>query len=73
MIVDVPVLWTGADLTAAESYIQNVVTKVADPKVKAVSLAFQNDGWGCDWHPSLKTHDSMATALTQELKTTLGW
>jgi hypothetical protein len=31
------------------------------------------DGYGCDWHPSAATHAKMATLLTAELKTRLGW
>jgi hypothetical protein len=31
------------------------------------------DGFGCDWHPSLKTHQKLAVELTAKLRSELGW
>jgi lysophospholipase L1-like esterase len=71
-------LLTGADLATARTYIANVVQKrndAGDAKVQAFELAPTNaaDGYGCDWHPSLKTHQVMAEALTAKLREELGW
>ena len=32
-----------------------------------------SDGFGCDYHPSLATHQKMATQVTAVLRSTLGW
>jgi lysophospholipase L1-like esterase len=69
----VPTLLGGSDLSTAESYIQNVVTQKNDAKIEAFSMNFTQTGWGCDYHPSLATHESMGEALTQKLKTLMGW
>jgi lysophospholipase L1-like esterase len=71
-------LLTGADLATARTYIANVVKQrndAGDAKVQAFELAPTNaaDGYGCDWHPSLKTHQVMAEALTAKLRAELGW
>lgn len=71
-------LLNGADLTTARLYIANVVKKrndAGDAKVQTFELAPTNaaDGYGCDWHPSLKTHQVMADALTAKLRAELGW
>ena len=46
------------------------------PRVEG-TLAFETqnaeDGYGCDWHPSLRTHEIMAEALVAELRDDLGW
>ena len=72
----IPTLLSGADLTAAKTYIEKAVAlrkTAGDAKVSAVVLSFTQDGWGCDWHPSLKTHASMGAALGGELKKLMGW
>ncbi|MGC4094479.1 MAG: SGNH/GDSL hydrolase family protein [Polyangiaceae bacterium] len=65
----------GADLTLVRTSLQNIVTSLNDPKIKAFELAptAEADGWGCDWHPSLATHRKMADQLTAVLKTALAW
>jgi hypothetical protein len=42
------------------------------------NLAFANInvdpiGWGCDYHPSVATHEAMAELLADELALQLGW
>jgi lysophospholipase L1-like esterase len=69
----VPTLLGGSDLTAAESYIQNVVAAKNDPNMEAFSMDFTSTGWGCDYHPSLSTHESMGAALTTKLKSLMSW
>jgi lysophospholipase L1-like esterase len=72
----VPTLLSGSDLTTAESYVKKAVATrnaAGDMNVEAHSMAIQSDGWGCDWHPSLKTHAFMGQALTDTLKDRMGW
>jgi len=78
LLATVGPLLTGADLATARTYIANVVKKrndAGDAKVQSFDLAPTNaaDGYGCDWHPSLKTHQVMADALTAKLRAELGW
>jgi lysophospholipase L1-like esterase len=68
----------GTDLTTARSFIQSAVQARAaqgDTLVRTFELAPTNpsDGYGCDWHPSLRTHEIMAEALTAALRSELGW
>ncbi len=71
-------LLAGEDLSGARDYIQNAVdarASAGDAKVKTFELAptNPNDGYGCDWHPSLRTHEVMAETLTSVLRDELGW
>ncbi|HLV67799.1 MAG TPA: SGNH/GDSL hydrolase family protein [Polyangiaceae bacterium] len=71
-------LLSGADLTTARSSIDNAVSRRAqagDSKVKTFALTPTDpaDGYGCDYHPNLTTHQKMAAELTTELEQTLGW
>ena len=71
-------LLRGEDLEKARRDIASAVSTrntAGDTNVKAFELATTdaNDGWGCDWHPSLKTHQKMSTTLTAKLKAELGW
>jgi hypothetical protein len=36
-------------------------------------MTVQSEGWGCDYHPSLKTHANMGASLTAVLKDKMGW
>ena len=68
----------GANLTAIKGHLQKVIaTRSAEGDAKMSFLEFpvqqQADGYGCDWHPSPATNAKMATLLTAELKTRLGW
>jgi lysophospholipase L1-like esterase len=71
-------LLNGADLTAARSAIDGAVrarNQAGDAQVKTFELAPTNaaDGYGCDWHPSLKTHQVMSQVLIARLRAELGW
>jgi hypothetical protein len=71
-------LLNGADLTTARAYIAAAVQQrvsAGDTEVQTFELAPTNasDGYGCDYHPSLRTHEIMAEALTSTLETELGW
>jgi lysophospholipase L1-like esterase len=72
----VPTLLGGNDLTQAKNAIETAVgarSSAGDSKVEAFSMSFQQSGWGCDYHPSLATHASMAQELTTKLKSLKGW
>lgn len=71
-------LLSGADLSTARSYIEGAVdTRIdaGDANVKTFEIEPTNpaDGYGCDWHPSQRTHEVMAEALTTVLRDELGW
>lgn len=65
----------GTDLTNVRTYVGNVVTALADPKISTFTIETQDgsDGFGCDSHPSLERHKKMATVVTAAIKTALGW
>jgi lysophospholipase L1-like esterase len=65
-------------LTNARKYISSVVTDKytsGDTKVHFIEFPAQDaaNGYGEDWHPSVKTHQLMADQLAAQLKTDLGW
>jgi lysophospholipase L1-like esterase len=71
-------LLSGSDLATARLYINNAVaarTAAGDAKIESFDLAPTNaaDGYGCSWHPSLRTHQVMANALASKLRAELGW
>ena len=68
----------GSNLTAIKGHLQAVIdTRSIEGDTKMSFLEFpvqgSADGYGCDWHPSPATNAKMATLLTAELKTRLGW
>jgi lysophospholipase L1-like esterase len=69
----------GTASTQAAAYLNGVIaTRAAAGDENLALLAFetqdaQADGVGCDYHPSLKTHQKMATKLVATLKSDLGW
>lgn len=65
-------------LTAIRTHMQNVIKKrAAEGDAKMSYLEFptqtQDEGLGCDWHPSAAVHARMAKQLIAELKTRLNW
>lgn len=69
---------SGEDLDTARSYIEGAVearVEAGDSRVKTFELAptVASDGYGCDWHPSLRTHEIMADTLTAALRDELDW
>jgi hypothetical protein len=71
-------LLNGTDLTATRTYISAAVQQrvsAGDADVQTFELAPTNpsDGYGCDYHPSVRTHEIMAGVLTTTLETELGW
>ncbi|HYQ14419.1 MAG TPA: SGNH/GDSL hydrolase family protein [Polyangiaceae bacterium] len=72
-----PMLYS-TGLTNATKYIKDLVAaqnSAGDKKVKVLDFGSQDStkGTGCDYHPNVAEDQRMATLLTQELKTTLGW
>ncbi|KNY27194.1 lipolytic protein G-D-S-L family [Pseudobacteroides cellulosolvens ATCC 35603 = DSM 2933] len=72
-----PMMW-GSGLESCKSYVTDVVNDFkskGDLKVYMMEYPQQSEtnGYGEDWHPSLKTHQLMADQLTKEIKTKLGW
>ena len=69
-----PLLY-GAELDLVRGYIANAVAATADKKIKTFDIPSQSesDGLGCDYHPSIKTHQKMADLLVSVLERELGW
>lgn len=71
-------LLNGADLANARSGITSAVAERAaagDDDVRSFELAPQDasNGLGCDYHPSIRTHELMADTLSSVLASELGW
>jgi lysophospholipase L1-like esterase len=67
---------TGIGERTPFDYISRVVAGLktaGDTKLEAHQLVFTTTGQGCDYHPTIETHASMAQALTTKLKSLLGW
>ena len=69
---------SGADLNTARAYIDGAIQTrraAGDVRVKSFELAPTDpaDGYGCDYHPSLRPHEVMAEVLTRTLQAELGW
>jgi hypothetical protein len=72
-----PMMW-GSGLESCKSYITEIVNDFktkGDSKVYMLEYPQQSEsnGYGEDWHPSLKTHQLMADQLTAEIKSKLDW
>jgi lysophospholipase L1-like esterase len=70
---------SGADLTTARGYLDQVVmvrSDAGDKRVKQILVDPQDqskNGIGCDYHPSVATDDAMGKAIASTIKTTMGW
>jgi hypothetical protein len=69
---------SGTGLAAIKGHLQAVIqTRLGEGDAQMSFLEFPEqtgaDGYGCDWHPNAATNAKMATLLTAELKTRLGW
>lgn len=72
-----PMLW-GDSIAICRGYLNKVVdsyNSAGDKKVYFLEYPQQqeSDGYGEDWHPSIKTHQKMADLLTSAIKEKLGW
>lgn len=72
-------LLLATDYVKATSYLRGVIaTRAAagDANLRLLEFGSQDqqaDGVGCDYHPSLKTHQKMADKMVVALKAELGW
>jgi len=69
---------SGESYTKAGTYLKAVIAERAaagDKNLTLLEFGSQDsaDGLGCDYHPSLKTHQKMADKLTAALKADLAW
>ncbi|MET0793444.1 MAG: SGNH/GDSL hydrolase family protein [Polyangiaceae bacterium] len=68
-----------ANAAQMKVYLNGVISARAaqsDSNLFLLEFAIQdgtNDGFGCDYHPTLKTHQKMADKLIATLKADLGW
>jgi GDSL-like lipase/acylhydrolase family protein/carbohydrate esterase-like protein len=62
-------------LSAVRGYITRMVARMHDPRVHIVEFDVQNaaDGFGADWHPSLKTDAKMGARLAEALRKEMNW
>ncbi len=68
----------GDQLTKCKGAITSVVDQKkasGDLKIHLIEFPVQleSNGYGEDWHPSVKTHELMANQLAETIKTDLGW
>lgn len=72
-----PMLW-GSPVATAKAYLTQIVqdeNAAGDKNVRLLEFATQDakNGFGADWHPSLKTQALMADTLVQALQAHTGW
>ncbi len=72
-----PMLW-GDGLVSARDYVSSMVNQLqvqGDANVKYIEFPMQTgeNGYGEDWHPSVKTHGIMANQLAARIRADLGW
>ncbi|KHD37692.1 acetyl xylan esterase [Clostridium acetobutylicum] len=68
----------GDNLKSARDYINSAVemkNSSGDQKVHFIEFPVQDsaNGYGEDWHPTVKTHELMAVQLYKAIKADLGW
>jgi lysophospholipase L1-like esterase len=69
-------LLSGSDLAKARSGIEAAVNQrkdEGDQAIMAYAMQTGNPSPGCDWHPSLATHEAMADELGSVIADELGW
>ena len=70
---------SSSEYAKASTYLKAVIAARAsagDLNLTLLELGLQDsraDGFGCDYHPSLKTHQRMADKLQAALEADLGW
>jgi hypothetical protein len=58
----------------SEGYVTTALDQFGDTNAYGVEFAIDSaDGFGCDYHPSLVTHQKLGAQLTQVFHDTLGW
>lgn len=59
---------------AHEQWVLDAMTQSGAANLRHLGFAIDPaDGWGCDYHPSLTTHQKLGQQLTEALQTELGW
>lgn len=69
-------LLSGPDLEAARSGIAAAVATrraAGETNLEVWEMNIGNENPGCDYHPSVSTHQLMADALVEQLRLNLGW
>ncbi len=69
---------SGDNLASARDYISSTVNSLVsagDSRIHFIEFPVQQEsnGYGEDWHPSVKTHELMANQLASQIRTDLGW
>jgi hypothetical protein len=67
----------GEQLESARAYVDEALARLrhegARPQLVEVTPQTAADGYGCDWHPSAKTHRRMAAELTPVIRSAMSW
>lgn len=65
----------GASRAVLRGYLGQVATTMSDPDVSVVEIAEQldEDGLGCDYHPSVTTNHKMTVAIVAAIRAATGW
>lgn len=66
-------LLSGTDLATAAGAIEGAIEQMDDDKIAYHAMTTGNPSPGCDWHPSIATHEAMATELSMVVADELGW
>ena len=69
-------LLSGTDLSTAALAIESAIAERANEGDTAIvyhPMQTGNPSPGCDWHPSIATHEAMAEELSTVVATALGW
>jgi lysophospholipase L1-like esterase len=76
LLMPVSPMLGGAELTMVEGYIQSAIDMrmgAGDTNISTANINVDPIGWGCDYHPSVATHQAMGELLADELALALGW
>lgn len=73
-----PMMGPGEKLDKVRRWNQQIVEErrsAGDTRIHALDFDVQNasDGYGSDWHPSVRTHELMAEKLVGAIKASLNW
>jgi lysophospholipase L1-like esterase len=62
--------WGGTN----QGYVLAAIDQFGDAQVSSIEFTIEpEEGFGCDYHPSLSTHERLGAQLTQTLEADLGW
>jgi lysophospholipase L1-like esterase len=77
-VADGPLMEAGPELDRLRAWNQEVISQrkaAGDNRCHQLDFAVQRDedGYGSDWHPSVKTHSNMADQLVAAIRGDTGW